>query len=70
MLTWEQAFEQTFYGTLNAAQVLNMNPEALEQDFLDKMVQQGKVAPRVATDTEYKAMVQKILRRWRSGQNQ
>lgn len=70
MTTWEQAFEQTFPGTLTLAQALNRNPEELEAGLLDKLQKQGLVAPRVATDEEYRALMQKTLQRWLSGQNQ
>ena len=70
MTTWEQAFEQTFPGTLTLAQALNRNPEELEAGLLDKLQKQGLVAPRVATEQEYKELLQKTLKRWLSGQNQ
>ena len=70
MTTWERAFEQTFPGTLTLAQALNSNPEELEAGLLDKLQKQGLVAPRVATEQEYKELLQKTLKRWLSGQNQ
>ena len=59
MVSWEQAFEQTFPGTLTLAQALNRNPEELEAGLLDKLQKQG-----------YKELLQKTLQRWLSGQNQ
>ena len=70
MTTWEQAFEQTFPSTLTLAQAMKQNPEEIEAGLLDKLVQQGLVAPRVATEQEHKELLQKTLKRWLSGQNQ
>ena len=70
MITWEQAFEQTFPSTLTLAQAMNQNPEKIEAGLLDKLVQQGLVAPRVATEQEYKELLRKALKRWLTGQNQ
>ena len=70
MTTWEQAFKQTFPSTLTLAQAMNRNPEELEAGLLDRLVQQGLVAPRVATEQEYKALMRRTLERWLNGQGQ
>lgn len=70
MTTWEQAFEQTFPSTLTLAQAMNRNPEEVEVGLLDRLVQQGLVAPRTATDEEYKALMRRTLERWLNGQGQ
>ena len=70
MTTWEQAFKQTFPSTLTLAQAMNRNPEELEAGLLDRLVQQGLVAPRVATEQEYKALMRRTLKRWLNGQGQ